>query len=45
MNRPLLFFGILTLIIGFQLISIGLIGELIVKYYKKNDITDYSIDE
>ena len=45
MNRPLLFFGILTLIIGFQLISIGLIGELIVKYYKKNDVTDYSIDE
>ena len=45
LDRPLLFFGILTLIIGFQLISLGLIGELIVRYYKKNDTIDYNIDE
>ena len=36
-NRPLLFFGILTLIVGVQLISIGLIGELFVRYYKKDN--------
>ena len=35
-NRPLLFFGILTLIVGFQLISIGLIGELIVRHRREN---------
>ncbi len=34
-NRPLLFLGILTLIVGFQFISIGLIGELIVRHYKR----------
>ena len=46
-NRPLLFFGILSLIVGFQLISIGLIGELIVKYYKKenSNIKNYNIIE
>ena len=41
-NRPLLFFGILALIVGFQLISIGLIGELIVRHYKKENIKAHS---
>ena len=41
-NRPLLFFGILTLIVGFQLISIGLIGELIVRHYKKENNKNHS---
>ena len=46
-NRPLLFFGILALIVGFQLISIGLIGELIVRYYRKesNKNSSYNIVE
>ena len=46
-NRPLLFFGILSLIVGFQLISIGLIGELIVRYYKKenSNIKNYNVIE
>ena len=47
-NRPLLFLGILLLIVGIQLISIGLIGELFVKFYKKNrdsQYTNYKIEE
>ena len=40
-NRPLLFFGILNIIVGFQLVSIGLIGELIVRYYKKQKNSSY----
>ena len=35
MKLKLLFLGILTLIVGFQFISIGLIGELIVRHYKR----------
>ena len=35
-NRPLLFFGILLLVVGIQFISIGLIGELIVFLNKRN---------
>ena len=41
-NRPLLFLGILALIVGFQLISIGLIGELIVRHYKKEKNNTFS---
>ena len=41
-NRPLLFFGILSLIVGFQLISLGLIGELIVRYYRKENNNQYN---
>ncbi|MBI65537.1 MAG: glycosyltransferase [Candidatus Marinimicrobia bacterium] len=35
-NRPLLFFGILLLVVGIQFVSIGLIGELIVFFNKRN---------
>jgi len=35
-NRPLLYLGILLLIVGIQFISIGLIGELIVRISRKN---------
>jgi len=41
-NRPLLFLGILLLIVGIQLISIGLIGELLVRFYKNNRTEQYS---
>lgn len=34
-NRPLFFFGILLLVIGIQLISLGLLGEILVKGQKK----------
>ena len=34
-NRPLFFLGILLLIIGIQLISLGLLGEMLVKDGKK----------
>ena len=36
-NRPLLFLGILLLLVGIQFISIGLIGELIVYFNRKNN--------
>ena len=36
-NRPLLFFGILLLLVGIQFISIGLIGELIVYLNRKRN--------
>ena len=36
-NRPLLYLGILLLIVGIQFISIGLIGELIVYFSRKNN--------
>ena len=35
-NRPLLYLGILLLIVGVQFISLGLIGELIVRISRKN---------
>ena len=41
-NRPLLFLGILLLIIGIQLISIGLIGELLVRFFKENRADQYT---
>ena len=36
-NRPLLFLGILLLLVGIQFISIGLIGELIVYFNRKDN--------
>jgi dolichol-phosphate mannosyltransferase len=30
-NRPLLFLGILLVVVGFQLLSLGLLGELMVR--------------
>lgn len=40
-NRPLLFLGILLVIVGIQFISIGLLGEMITETQQKK--TDYSI--
>jgi len=41
-NRPLLYLGVLLLIVGIQFISIGLIGELIVHFSRKNRNTKNS---
>jgi len=43
-KNPLFFLGILLIIIGIQFFSIGLIGELIVRF-NKNKTTYYKIDE
>ena len=43
-KNPLFFLGILLIIIGVQFFSIGLIGELIVRF-NKNKTTYYKIDE
>ncbi len=40
-DRPLLFLGILAIIVGVQFVSIGLLGEMITESRKDN--TDYSI--
>ena len=42
-NRPLLFFGILLIIVGMQSFSIGLIGEMITN--SKDDDSLYSVKE
>lgn len=42
-NRPLALFGVAMIIVGVQLISIGLIGELIVKQHQEHE--RYSIQE
>ena len=42
-DRPLLFLGILLLIIGIQIFSIGFIAELIVSYLSKNEKFDKEI--
>lgn len=42
-NRPLLFLGVLLLIMGMQLLSFGLIGEMIIKNSNKNDYKIYRI--
>lgn len=36
-NRPLLFIGVMLLIIGIQFISIGLIGEMITRTYSRDN--------
>jgi len=43
-GRPLLFFGALLLVIGIQMISIGLIGEMIIFTHAK-EIKEYTIEE
>ena len=43
-KNPIFFLGILLIIIGVQFFSIGLIGELIVRFHKKDD-NNYYIDE
>lgn len=40
-DRPLLFLGILAIVVGVQFVSIGLLGEMITESRKDN--TDYSI--
>jgi hypothetical protein len=40
-NRPLLFLGILLIIIGIQLVSMGFLGELIVKEHLSKDKDEY----
>ncbi len=42
-NRPLLFLGILLVIVGIQFVSIGLLGEMITETQKKK--ADYSIKQ
>ena len=42
-NRPLLFLGILLIIVGVQFFAVGLLGEIIV--YNTPDNDDYSIKE
>jgi len=42
-NRPLALFGVALIIVGVQLISFGLIGELLVKNSQKN--VEYSVRE
>ena len=45
-KNPMFFLGILLIIIGIQFFSIGLIGELIVRFYKTNNkVHDYTTDE
>ncbi len=43
-GRPMLLLGVLMVIIGIQLISIGLLGEMII-YTHANEIEDYNIEE
>ena len=42
-DRPLLFLGILFIIIGIQIFSIGFIAELIVSYLSENEEVDENI--
>jgi len=44
-NRPLALFAIGMVIVGIQFISMGLIGEMIVKISKENDKKSYGIKE
>ena len=38
-NRPLFYLGIMLVIVGFQFLSLGLVGELLVKYgYSSRDV-------
>ena len=43
-NRPLLLLGFLLMVFGMQLLSVGLVGELILFIHAK-DIKDYNIQE
>jgi hypothetical protein len=43
-GRPLLLLGALLLVIGLQMISIGLIGEMII-FTHANDVKEYNIAE
>lgn len=39
-NRPLLIFSIMLILLGFQVLCIGLVSEIIVKYYVKNKMNE-----
>jgi glycosyltransferase involved in cell wall biosynthesis len=43
-NRPLLLLGILLMVFGIQLFSVGLIGELIIFNYAK-EVCEYKVEE
>jgi len=43
-GRPMLLLGALLLVIGIQMISIGLIGEIII-FTHARDLKEYSIEE
>ncbi len=43
-NRPLLLLGILLMVFGIQIMSVGLVGELIIFNHAK-DLKDYNIEE
>jgi glycosyltransferase involved in cell wall biosynthesis len=42
-NRPLALFGIAMIIVGVQFISMGLIGEMLVKNFMQTNLINYSI--
>lgn len=42
-TRPLFFLGVLSIIVGFQLLTMGLLGELIIRLLHKNE-SNYSIE-
>jgi glycosyltransferase involved in cell wall biosynthesis len=44
-NRPLLWFGIASIIVGIQFISLGLLGELMTKHQMMNNKNMYNISE
>lgn len=44
-NRPLALFGIALIIVGIQFISMGLIGEMIIKNYMLSNPNNYSIKQ
>jgi hypothetical protein len=44
-NRPLALFGIALIIVGVQFISMGLIGEMMVKNHIMTNSNNYSIKE
>ncbi|MGB9701904.1 MAG: glycosyltransferase family 2 protein [Candidatus Kapaibacteriota bacterium] len=44
-NRPLLWFGIASIIVGIQFISLGLLGELMTKHQMMNNKNMYNISD
>jgi glycosyltransferase involved in cell wall biosynthesis len=40
-NRPLLFFGILAIVLAVQLISLGILSEMMLQNMRKDSVTDY----
>ncbi|MFQ5467845.1 MAG: hypothetical protein ACE5DS_06880, partial [Kiloniellaceae bacterium] len=42
-DRPALVLAVMTIVLGFQMIAVGLIGELII-FTRAKDVKDYTID-